>query len=101
VKPLFGIVVHRVPTINFSLPDNETEGIQKIMVDNDLEAKGFQVDRIAWLKRPDKPLGIHASMGIWLNAPEAAEWMINNGFLVGQQYIGSVEHYQLKGKRCH
>jgi hypothetical protein len=27
--------------------------------------------------------------------------MINNGFLVGQQYIGSVEHYQLKGKRCH
>jgi hypothetical protein len=101
VKPLFGIVVHRVPTTSFLLPSNETEGIQKIMTDNDLEAKGFQIDRIAWLKRPDKPLGMHASMGIWLNSAEAAEWVINNGFLVEQQYIGSVEHYQLKGKQCH
>jgi hypothetical protein len=101
VKPLFGIVVHRVPTANFSIPGNEPEGIQRIMADNDLASKGFQIDKIAWLKKPTKPLGMHASMGIWLNTPEAAEWIVNNGLLIGQQYIGSIEHYQLKGKRCH
>lgn len=101
VKPRFGIVVHRVPTAGFSLPGKEKEGIQKIMDDNELEAKGFQVSEIAWLKKPDKPVGAHASMGIWLNTAEAAEWTVNNGLLVGQQYIGSVEHYQIKQKRCY
>jgi hypothetical protein len=101
VKPLFGIVVHRVPTTNFSIPGNDIEGIQRIMEDNDLASKGFQINKIAWLKKPNKPLGMHTSMGIWLNTSEAAEWVINNGVLIGQQYIGSIKHYQLKGKPCH
>jgi hypothetical protein len=101
VKPRFGVVVHRVLTADFSIPGNERDGIQKIMEDNELAAKGFQVDEIAWLKRPDKPLGVHASMGIWFNTAEAAEWMVNNGLLFGRQYIGSVERYQIKQKRCY
>jgi hypothetical protein len=56
VKPRFGVVVHRVPTAQFSLPEHSTEGIQRIMDDNDFLAKGFQVDEITWLKRPEKPL---------------------------------------------
>ena len=31
VRPRFGVVVHRVPTVDFSLPGNEKDGIQKIM----------------------------------------------------------------------
>ena len=101
VKPRFGVVVHRVPTAEFLLPASEKQGIQKIMEDNELAAKGFQVEEITWLKRPDKPLGAHASMGIWFNTAEAAEWIVNNGMLFGQQYLGSVEYYQIKQKRCY
>lgn len=45
--------------------------------------KGFEIEDIAWLKKKDRPLGRSASMGIWLNTPEAAESIINNGLLVG------------------
>jgi hypothetical protein len=101
VKPRFGVVVHRVPTTQFSLPDNSKEGIQKLMNDNDFLAKGFQIDEITWLKKQEKQLGAHASMGIWFTTAEAANWVINNGLLLGQQYIGSVVHYQIKQKRCY
>jgi hypothetical protein len=101
VKPRYGVVVHRVPTADFSLPQNQKEGIRKIMEENDLADRGFDVNEIAWLKRPDKSLGVSGSMGIWLSTPDAAEWIVNNGLVFGERYIGSVEHYQIKRKRCH
>lgn len=85
VKPRFGIVVHRMPTEDFALDREKKEGIGKIMEENELAEKGFEIEDIAWLKRKDRPLGRSASMGIWLNTPEAAESIINNGLLVGQR----------------
>ncbi|KAI9035009.1 zinc knuckle domain protein [Aspergillus affinis] len=81
VKPRFGIVVHRVPTEDFELEGNKKQGIEKIMSENDLHDKKFRVEDIAWLKKRDTPLGKSASMGVWLDSPEAAEWIINNGLL--------------------
>ena len=78
VKPWFSVVVYRVPTEDFALDREKQEGIEKIMGENDLAEKGFQIKDIAWLKK-DRPLGRSASMGIWLNIPEAAESIINNG----------------------
>ena len=101
VKPRFGIVVHRVPTEDFDLDRGKTRGIQKILEENDLTEKGVEIEDIAWLKKKDRPLGRSASLGIWLNTPEAAESVINNGLLVGQRYIGSVEPYRVELKRCH
>ncbi|EED16651.1 zinc knuckle domain protein [Talaromyces stipitatus ATCC 10500] len=101
VKPRFGIVVHRVPTEDFDLEKEKREGIEKIMEENDLAEKGFKIEDIAWLKKKDRPLGKATSMGIWLNTLEAAESIINNGLLVGQRYIGSVEPYKVKLKRCY
>jgi hypothetical protein len=101
VKPRFGIVAHRVSTVDFSIPGSEKDGIQMIADENDLAAKGFHIDEIVWLRKPDKPLGMYASMGIWLDTPEAAEWIVNNGLVFGQRYVGSIEHYQIKRKRCY
>ncbi|THC88517.1 hypothetical protein EYZ11_012035 [Aspergillus tanneri] len=89
VKPRFGIVVHRTPTADFDVEGNKTQGIEKVMEENDLAARGYQVEDIAWLRRTDKPQGNWGTMGIWLNTAEAAEWVINNGLLVGQRYIGN------------
>jgi hypothetical protein len=47
VKPRFGVVVHRTPTEDFWLPENETQGIQKIMEDNDMATKGYNIQEIA------------------------------------------------------
>eukprot|EP00136_Aspergillus_niger_P005212 XP_001395701.2 reverse transcriptase [Aspergillus niger CBS 513.88] len=82
VKPRFGIVVHRVPTEDFELEGNKKQGIEKIMAENDLHDKKFRVEDIAWLKKRDMPLGKSASMGVWLDSPEAAEWIIDNGILL-------------------
>lgn len=71
------------------------------MEENDLEAKGFQIDDITWLKSKDKSLGRSASLWIWLDSAEAAEWIINNGLVFKQRYIGSIEPCQIKTKRCH
>ena len=46
------------------------------MEENDFEAKGYQIEDIAWLKSKDKPLGRTASLGIWLYKAEAAEWVV-------------------------
>ncbi|KAI3040862.1 hypothetical protein CBS147352_9731 [Aspergillus niger] len=100
VKPRFGIVVHRVPTEDFELEGNKKQGIEKIMAENDLHDKKFRVEDIAWLKKRDMPLGKSASMGVWLDSPEAVEWIIDNGLLVGQRFIGSVEPYRVEKKRC-
>jgi hypothetical protein len=101
VKPRFGVVAHRVPTEDFDLDQEKKQGIQKILIENELEEKGFEIGDIAWLRKKDRPLGRSASLGIWLNTPEAAESIITNGLLVGQRYIGSVEPYRVEMKRCH
>ncbi len=64
VKPRFGIVVHRMPIEGLQLPENKKEAIQKIMVENEMGAKGYCVDDVAWLKSKDKSLGMAASLGI-------------------------------------
>lgn len=101
VKPRFGVVVHRTPTEDFDLEGNKQHGIDKVIEENDLGSKGFQIEDIAWLKKKDHPLRTSASLGIWLNTPEAAEYLIANGLLVDQRYIGSVEPYRIDRKRCH
>lgn len=101
VKPRFGIVVHRVPTEDFDLDREKKKGIQKILVENELEETGFEIEDIAWLKKKDRPLGQSASLGIWFNTPEAAKSVIEEGLVVGQRYIGSVEPYQVELKRCY
>ena len=91
-------MVHQVPTEDFNLDRGKTQGIQKILEENDLMEKGFEIEDITWLKKKDRPLGRSTSMGIWLSTLEAAESMINNGLLVGQRYIRSVEPYRVKLK---
>ncbi|KAF4233525.1 hypothetical protein CNMCM6805_009182 [Aspergillus fumigatiaffinis] len=86
VKPRFGVVVHRVPTEDFDLDNEKKHGIQKILEENDLTGKGFEIEDVAWLKKKDRPLGRSASMSIWLNTPEAAESIINNGLLKPSPY---------------
>jgi hypothetical protein len=100
VKPRYGVVVHRVPTEDFDLDGDKKGGIEKIMRENGLAETEYQVEDIAWLKRKDIALGRSASMGIWLNTPEAANSILNDGLLVGQRYIGSVEPYRVERKRC-
>ena len=101
VKPRFGVVVHRMPTEGLQSLENKKEAIGQIMEENDMTAKGYCIDDIAWLKNKDKPLGVSASLGIWFDTPEAAERIVHNGLVCGQRYIGSVEPYQMKKKRCH
>jgi hypothetical protein len=47
VKPRFGIVVHRDPTGDFDLEENKKQGIEKIMMENNLGEKEFQIEDIA------------------------------------------------------
>jgi hypothetical protein len=100
VKPRFGVVVHRTPTEDFDLENASTQAIAKIMEENDLAERGFRIEELAWLKRKDKALGKFASLGIWFDSAEGAEYMLNNGLVVGQRYIGSVERREIKKKRC-
>ena len=101
VKPRFGVVVHRMHIEGLQLPEQKKEAIEKSMEENNLAAKGYCVDDVAWLRSKDKPLGVSASLGIWFETPEAAEWTINNGVVCSQRYVGSVEAYQVKKKGCH
>ncbi|KAI3018371.1 hypothetical protein CBS147347_9635 [Aspergillus niger] len=70
VKPRFGVVAHRVPTEDFDLDQNKGDSIEKIMQENDLAGKGYQIKDIAWLKRKEIHLGRCATMGIWLSTPQ-------------------------------
>ena len=101
VKPRFGVVVHRTPTEELSVEEKMEESINKIMNENDLTAQGHQIVDMAWLKNKEKPLGRHASLGLWFDSATAAEWAVNNGLVFGQTYVGSIERYQIKRKRCH
>lgn len=89
-----------MPTEGLQLLEHKKDAIEKIMEENDLTAKGYCVDDVAWLKSKDKPLGMSASLGIWFDTPEAAEWIIHNGLIRGQRYIGIVEAYQVRKNRC-
>ena len=100
VKPRFGVAVHRTPTEDFDLENASTRAIEKIMEENDLVEQGFRIEEVAWLKKKDKVLGKFASLGIWFDCAEGAEHILNNGLLVGQRYIGSVERREIKKKRC-
>ncbi|EAL87807.1 uncharacterized protein AFUA_1G00950 [Aspergillus fumigatus Af293] len=64
VRPRFGVVVHRTPTEDFDLEGNKKLGIDKLMEENDLSSKGFQIEDIAWLKKKDHPLGTSASLEV-------------------------------------
>ncbi|KAJ5513135.1 hypothetical protein N7463_002687 [Penicillium fimorum] len=86
VKPRFGVAVHHIPTFGLDLKNRKTEAIEKIANENDLTDRGFRIEDIAWLKKRDKELGTFASMGIWFDSLEAAEWMLNNGLLIDQRH---------------
>ncbi|KAJ5941436.1 zinc knuckle domain protein [Penicillium verrucosum] len=100
VKPRFGVAVHHIPTFGLDLENRKTEAIEKIANENDLTDRGFRIEDIAWLKKRDKELGTFASIGIWFDSLEAAEWMLDNGLLIDQRYIGRVEKCEIKKKRC-
>jgi hypothetical protein len=100
VKPRFGVVVHRTPTEDFDLENASAQAIEKIMEENELTERGFQIEELAWLKARDKPLGKFASLGIWFDSAEGAERILDRGLLVGQRYIDSVERREIKKKRC-
>ena len=100
VKPRFGVVVHRTPTEEFDLETASTQAMEKLMDENNLAERGFRIEELAWLKQRDRVLGKFASLGIWFDSAEGAEHMLNNGLLVGQRYIGSVERREIKRKRC-
>jgi hypothetical protein len=101
VKPRFGVVAHRTPTEAVDTQDGKGNSIKEIMNENGLAAKGFKIDDIAWLISKDKMLGRNASLGVWFDTKEAADWAVDNGLVFGQRYVGSVERYQAKKKRCH
>ncbi|OJD11905.1 hypothetical protein AJ78_07411 [Emergomyces pasteurianus Ep9510] len=101
VRPRFGIVVHRTPTREVNLTVDKAGSIAKITEENELTDKRFKIVDIAWLKRKDFDLGASASLGIWFDSLEATEWAINDGMVFGHRYLGSVELYQIKKKRCH
>lgn len=92
--------MHRTPTKNFDLENANSQAIQIIIEENDLAEQGFQIEELVWLKRKDKVLGKFASLGIWFDSAEGAEYILNNSLLIRQRYIGSVEHREIKKKRC-
>lgn len=108
VKPRFGVVVHRTPTEEFDLgtgasPPTAEQIIQaagKIIEDNNLAKHGYHIEELAWMKAKDKVLGKFASLGIWFDSAEGAEYMLRSGFLVNQHYIPYVERREIKKKRC-
>lgn len=99
-QPRFAVVAHRTPTEDFLAPENEKAFISSIMEENKMELHGFRINRIAWLKSRDKPIGKHGSLVIWFDTREAAEWTMDNGLLVRQTCV-RMEPYKFKERRCH
>jgi hypothetical protein len=52
------------------------------MKDNDINEQGLRIEEIAWLKKKDKALGNHASLGIWFDTAEGVDYILSKGFLV-------------------
>lgn len=108
VKPRFGVVVHRTPTEEFDLgtgaspPDSGTDypGRGKNHRREQPGKNGYHIEELAWMKAKDKVLGKFASLGIWFDSAEGAEYMLRSGFLVNQHYIPYVERREIKKKRC-
>lgn len=96
----FDIVVYRTPTEDFDLEKANPQATEKSMEENELTERDFQIEEVAWFKKRDKALGKFASLGIWFDSAERADWMLENGLLVGQRYIGSMERRGVKKKRC-
>ncbi|OGE46890.1 hypothetical protein PENARI_c093G11063, partial [Penicillium arizonense] len=88
VKARFGVVVHRTPTEDFDLENANSQAIEKIMKENDLNELGLRIEEVAWLKKRDKVLGKFASLGIWFDTTEGANLLLDKGFLVGRRFIG-------------
>lgn len=86
----FGVVVHRTPTNEVPLLEDKEESIAKITQENYLSSKGFHIEEIAWLEKRDSPLGAAASLGIWFDSAEVAQWTIQDDMLFGPRYTGSV-----------
>jgi hypothetical protein len=101
VRPRFGVVVHRTPTAGINLRDEQASVIKNIMEENGLENRKYKITEAAWLKRQDKQLGAAATLGVWFESAEAAQWTVNNGLVFGQRFVGSIEHHQFKKKRCY
>jgi hypothetical protein len=99
VKPRFGVVVHHTPTEAVTVDEDKEKSIERIMDENQLASKGFRIEDIAWLISKEKTLGRSATLGVWFDTKEGAEWAIYNGLVFGQKYVGSVEAYQVKEKR--
>lgn len=53
--------------------------------------RGFRIEDLVWLKKGDKVLGKFALLGIWFDSEAAAEWIIYNGLMVGEKFIGNAE----------
>lgn len=100
VRPRHGVVVHHLPTHGLDLEKDKAGAIKKLTNENDLAARDFRIEDIAWLKKRDKNLGTFASIGIWFDSAEAAEWMVDNGLLIDRRYIGRIERYKAKEGRC-
>lgn len=83
-KPRFGIFVHRTPTQEFDLEHAKAQTVEKVMDGNELTEWRFRIEDLAWLKK-DKAPGKFASLGIWFNSPEAADWTMENGLFVGRR----------------
>lgn len=100
VKTRFGVAVHHIPASGLDLERRKIEAIEKGTTENDLTDRGFRIEEIAWLKKRDKELGTFASMGIWFNSLEVAEWMLDNGLLIYRRYIGRVGKFKIRKKQC-
>ena len=100
-------MVHRTPTEEFDLgtgasPPTAEQIIQaagKIIEENNLAKHSFHIEDLAWIKAKDKILGKFASLGIWFDSAEGAEYMLCSSFLVNQHYIPYIERCKIKKKR--
>jgi hypothetical protein len=73
-----------------------TQAAEKIIEDNELAKHGFHIEELAWMKEKDKALGKFASLGIWFDSAEGAEYILQNGFIANQHYIPHVERREIK-----
>jgi hypothetical protein len=100
VKPRYPVVVHRFPTEGIVLPDNEHEFIRQLMEENDMQARDVRINQATWLIERGKPLGHHATLGIWFDTTDAAQEAITHGILYGQRHMG-VRTYDPEKKKCY
>ncbi|KIW35879.1 uncharacterized protein PV06_11800 [Exophiala oligosperma] len=100
VKPRYPVVIHRFPTDGIVLPDNEHEFIRQLMEENEMQAKNAQIDEATWLIAKGKPIGYHATLGIWFDSEAAAQDAITYGLVYGQRHMG-VSAYDPEKKKCY